>query len=84
MIYIILTIGALLFARAYRNLKRIERNYKQAMIKVCKDDRIVYFQGELMESGTVAEVLPDYVQVLTDDKHLVYVERSKVTAVCLN
>lgn len=80
---IILALCYLVF-RAGRNARRMKRNYDAAMIKVAKGDRIVYFQGDSMQSGDVMHVLTDVVQVLTDDKHLIYIERSKIAAVCLN
>jgi preprotein translocase subunit YajC len=80
---IILALCYLVF-RGFRNARRMKRNYDSIMFKVTKGDRIVYFQGDSMQSGDVMHVLPDVVQVLTDDKHLIYIERSKIACVCLN
>ena len=85
MIYITIIAVLSYFAiRASRNLRRMKRNYDRIMIQVNKGDRVVYFQGKQMQSGDVMHVMPDVVQVLTEDKHLIYIERSKITAVCLN
>jgi hypothetical protein len=87
MIWILsIIIVALLFwiYRAVKNARVIESNYDRAMMRVAVGDQIVYFQGNKMAKGEVIAVLPDLVQVLTLDRHLVYIERSKITAICLS
>jgi hypothetical protein len=67
-----------------RNALRIKQNYDSAMMRVVVGDMVVFFQGHKMAKGEVIAVLPDLVQVLTLDRHLVYIERSKITAICLS
>jgi hypothetical protein len=87
MIWILsIIIVAILFwlYRAVKNARIIESNYDSAMMRVVVGDMVVFFQGHKMAKGEVIAVLPDLVQVLTLDRHLVYIERSKITAICLS
>lgn len=67
-----------------RNALRIKQNYDSAMMRVVVGDMVVFFQDDKMAKGEVINILPDLVQVLTSDRHLVYIERSKITAICIN
>jgi preprotein translocase subunit YajC len=70
--------------RGNRRAKQIRKDYDSAMMRVVEGDSIVYFVGSQLHKGEVVCVLPDLVQVLTETKVLMYIERSKISAVCLN